>query len=416
MVHHKWGGYLWIRCLYFWDVTLFIDYLMFSFSLTSNAFNAIQKRLNALSSSDKTASIVFSLEESNLKLYYTSKLDKLESIGLFYEEIEVSSSQNNGIASILVSNLFSLKVPEFFSESKFPYSKFIKFSFYESVLTVEYSIKWNKVGEENLVKFNFPIIDVGIDLSIYEKLFCDYSKSYFEVETENFLSGISHCNFIKSDAITKEYLGCLLEVKENNFLFVSTDGNIAGKYENNILNNNLQKNLRIILSQQVLTVVKSFINESTSVKVSSNKSSLYIATEKRSVLIPVMQLNYIIEDSTAFFNFKFPLVASLDLKPVTAMAINLTSSTSDSFNRLILEFKDKKLNLLNSKDSAKNVPSQVELDSIIHVNGDFFSSICQRLLSVDLYANLYFDKKSDRIVLTTEDNKLIFIIQGLVQE
>ena len=179
---------------------------MFDFTLTSAVFNNLQRRLATLTSSDKSAVISFKIDDAKLQIFYSSKLDKSDSISLFNESIDITSSNDKGIASLLVSNLLSLKVPEFVSEDKVPNCKFIKFTFNTSILTVDFAIKWNRYSGDNVSKLNFALLENSEDLKAYEKLYVDYSKDKTEIESANLIEGISQCSFIKTDVHLKKVM------------------------------------------------------------------------------------------------------------------------------------------------------------------------------------------------------------------
>ena len=188
---------------------------------------------------------------------------------------------------------------------------------------------------------------------------------------------------------------------------------MAVKYENGILNTTSTKPVSLVLHNSILSYIKSFITDTKSVNLSTNRSSLYLSVDNRTMLVPVMQLNYIIDDPKEFFSLAKKPVASIDLKPVITLINNLTYNSNDLYKRLVLDFDTTTFSIKSEVNSSTNIPAEIFGKASINVNGDFFSFCCQKMLPLDLTANVYFDPDTDKITLTAQNDKLVFLIQGL---
>lgn len=397
---------------------------MFNFTLSSGTFNGLLKRLVSLSGNDKTAIISFVLNDGLLEVYYNSKLDKSDSSSYFYEKLEVDSYTGDGQSSLFLSNLFSVKVPEYVDDHKFPYCKGIKFSFEESLLNISFSIHWGMELTPNTTNLRFSLLKDLEDLDSYAALFSDKFKSYFEVDSKELRRSISLCNFIKSDVTSKENNGCLITVLSNpkqeaeDFFIVNTDSNLAIRHAMVTKTNSLEKDVSIVLTPQILNAVRNFISEDGTSKLSSFKSQLYIEVGNRRMLVPVMRMKYLIEDPIGFFTNTSPLVAVLDLKPTLTLATSLVNKSTNPLKKLDLAFVadglgTESFNLSTDTDLTENIPCKITKEAYLKVNGSFFITAAQRILNLSLECNLYFDSNNHRITMTSESGDMIFLIQGL---
>lgn len=384
---------------------------MFNFILSSNSFNKFQRRLSSLISQDKDAVISFILSDK-LEVYYRSKVDNADSPVLFHEELELTNSTGNGSASLSVSSLLTLKVPEFTSEEKFPYCKFVNFKFSDALLSIEFTVNWNRYSGENDNKLKFGLLEEAFSIEVYDKLFSNKFKEEVEVEIGYLVEAITNTAFIKADVTSRSSNGVLIYSRDDSLYFVSTDSNTAVRYEGKFLTKPAT-DLFVVISSSVLNILRQFLVDSTTVKVGLNKSNLLFKVPGRVVLLPVMQGNYVIDDPDSFFSIPDEKIAAMDLKPFLMISSNLLNNTTDIYKRLIMSTENNAFSIRTAKDATENLPAEIAKPQTINVNGSFFSSCCQRLVNMDPVGDLYFDSHTDRITLTSQDRRLIFLIQGL---
>lgn len=390
---------------------------MSNFTISAALFNQLQKRLITLTGSDKQAIVSIVPTQLGIKVYYNSKIDKGEISSLFYEEIPIICSEIpenfNKVISLLGSNFFSIRVPEVVSEEKYPQCREVKFSFTDSILTLEFSVAWNRHDVGNVTKLHFPLLDSSEELDSYALLF-NTNINKFKLNGQTLIEAIQQSSFIKSDVTSKESNGCLVELKDNQISMVSTDSNIAVRYKNSILESE-DEDLKasFVASMPILSSIKSFISDKEDIEIGVNKKFIFISMLNRSMVAPIMHNNYIIQDSDSFFSLDFKYIGLIDLKPTITCISNLVANSNDLYKKIVLEFSNK-LDIKTDKDKTKNIPCKISEQASISVNGEFFYSSCQRLVTLDLFAKLYFDEDTGKIGLVTDsDDKLIFLIQGL---
>lgn len=384
-----------------------------NFSLSSSTFNSLLKRLVSLTGSDKDAKIIFILEKAGLEVFYSSKIDKIDTVSFFHEKIKTESMASTGIAGISASSLLSIKVPEKSGEDKFPQCSEISFSFTKSVLAIKYGIKWSKDSKENVTKMNFALLDSsGYSMEEFKEVFNDKVTPIFQINPVVLTEAINLVNFIKADATTKEANGCLLYTSDNNFLLVNTDSNSAVKYEFNIEKSG-QKDLNCILSNSVLNAIKLFIPDEGTVEFGKLRNHIFVTTDDRRMVVPTMSVDYIISEPVEFFKIEDELVAELELKPFISTALALVTKTNDPYKRLTIKVGEEEFSIASGADKSTDLPYTFSKDSKINVNGSLLISCLQRLLTLDLKSSLYYNEDSNRITVTSPDNKMICLIQGL---
>lgn len=388
---------------------------MQQFSISSTDFNRLQKRLLSLPTGDKASVVSFITEKNKVKIFYNGKVDKGETSSLFYEELEaLTSSDTKAISSCLITNFSTIKIPDNTSEDKFPNCKEVSFSFTDSVMTVSCSVKWNKHTAANLNKLNFALIPSPSDLSQYDSLFSENKLDKIKISTKVLLESIQQIGFIKSDATSKEGNGCYFDFNSDRFYAVSTDSSMAVRYKGELLSP-ISKNLNFTVTNTSLNNIRTFVLDTEECEVSTSSASVYVHTSGRKMLVPRLAGKFLISDHEKFFDLKdLQYVACLDLKPLVFNLNSLNPKSNDIYKRTTLNFKESRFDLETQADQAHNIPCQVSADSTINVNGDFLSLACQRLLTLDIFSKLHFDKSTDKIAVSTDEtDKLTFLIQGL---
>jgi len=385
------------------------------FSLDSKTFNSLLKRLVTLTSSDKEAKLVFLLEKGQLEVYYSSRIDKIDTHSFFHEKVQVGSSDGSGIAGLSASNLLTVKLPEYTLDTKFPYCKSINFSFTQSILNINYGIFWNKDSKENITKLNFALLNkTSYDMEDFKKAFGAETKPLFSTNPLVIAEAIGLVNFIKSDATSKDANGCLLTITDKSFMLVNTDSNSAVKYEFSAeILMTKKSNYNIVLTNSVLNAIKGFLPEEGNVQVGKSGGGLYVETESRKMLVPIMQATYIIDDPREFFTVASPQMGVIDLKPFISVALALVTKTTDSYKKLKINFSKDNLSLVCGPDKTDNLPHSGITLGELQVNGSLLITCCQRLLNLDLQSKVYYDSDSNRITLSSPDDKMVCLVQGL---
>lgn len=390
---------------------------MLKFKLSSETFNSLFKRLLVSGSNDKSAKITFYLDKNNLEVFYTSTLEKGTTPVFFHEKIQCLESFGNGKVSLNTHNLFNIKVPEFTNELKYPQCREINFSFNTSVLEVVYDIFWSKDQKPNKTKLHFAILPDAEDLSIYDRLFA--TKQVIDdnsvwLDTRDLNSAIASTSFIKSDVTSKDSNGTLLRVVKDTLHVVSTDSSIAIQHLVNVTKPTKVKSFNVVISPIILSAIKSFIPADDEMLVAQLKNQLYLEYKDRKMLAPILASEYVIEEPENFFLTSSPLIASLDLKPIINLSNTIINNTTDIYKRLSLIFKSGSLNLATDLDTTEEVPtSNIYLDSILNLNGDYFLSSCNKILALSLTANLHYIEDDSIITLASPDGKIISLIRGL---
>lgn len=384
---------------------------MFSFSISPTVFNLLIKRLLPLVGSDKNAVLTLLINKDLLDIFYHSTIDKSDSNGIFYEQLPITSREGIGSVSFLASSLLNIKIPEFISEKKFPFSKEIDFTIGKTNIDIQYRVFWDEDRHSN-TKLQINILTETDKLEIYEKLFLQHTK-FVEFCTADFIRGISFCNFIKADATSKESNGYYLRLGCDNALYlISTDSNIAIKYKCEV-DSNTVTDLSLVISNQTLNYIRTFINDSETFKLSPHRNSLYIETNNRKMLVPIMGRNFIIDNPDQFFDINDPKISILEVKPLYSFIQMFVVKATDLYKRLILDFTHGKFNIKSETDYVEGLPSEILKDCKIQVNGDFLTTCCSRIQQLDPKITLYYNVNTQRITLATDDQKVVFLIQGI---
>lgn len=383
---------------------------MFKFIVNSEVINNLLKRLLPLVGSDKNSIITLCYEDDCLEVYYNTGIAKTSSRSVFYEKLPVLGGAGKGKISIDTAQLLNLKIPSFVSETKYPWSKEVTFEVTPASINVVYDTYWssNKVSKSN---FRLAVLDALDDLESYKSLFSTYVK-YIEVHTDDFLRGITFSSSMKGDANAKESNGCLLKCSKDYLLLVATDSNTAVKYCCEILEVNTL-DFSVVVAPSVLNFIRNFLINGSSFKIAAHKNSVYVETENRKMLVPILGKDYIIEDVDEFFTVSGQRIANLELKALVSAMQVVVKKASDIYRRLVLTFKSNQFILRSEEDYVEGLPAHILNDGSFSVNGDFLLGCCNKLSQLDADALLYYLEESQRITIASADEKVVFLIQGM---
>jgi len=389
---------------------------MYSFTLDSSIFNSLLKRIILVSSSDPEALISFLIEKNQLKIFYHSKLDKGLSTVLFYEEVPIISSTGDGLSSVYIHQFFSIKVPEFVSDNKYPQCKEVIFKFLDNILNIEYSIKWIKNLVPNKTTLNFPLLEKTADLEYYSTLL---NKEVDKrcVLGSDLAEGIAICNFIKSDVTSKDSNGILLLSDGIKFSLVSTDSTIAIKWFCSLLPQEKGEQsdaFSMIVSNQTLTLIKNFVLDSESIVLEKHKQHVVVCVKARRMLIPIIKGSYLIENIDEFFKVdSSTFIGSVELKPLISAISTVSNNNKDIYKKVELKFSSSGVDIKTDINSTLGVPVQVSKDVSLCINADYLLMAAQKLFTFGYTAQFFYDGESHRITFSSMEDKLVFLIQGL---
>jgi len=345
---------------------------MLTISISTDVFNKILKRLLSVSSGDDSSTVTFVIQESELILYYKSKIDKGETCGLFHEKVPTILLENEGSFSIFIKDLNKLKIPEFIRESRYPHCKEVTLQVDNNKLTIKYDIIWAEKVKPNTTEFKCTTLIENYE-AIYQQLKETY-KNYIELDAQSLIKAISHCSFFKHDVTTKSSNGCLLQLINDKFLVVGTDSNIAACYKDSILSKSEEaKILKTILSDSVCKLIKFLISDIQTIKLSITKSFLFLDTGNRKMIVPVINSKYLIDNPIEFFSINGKKIANILLRPINSLVSLLVSSSKDDYKTIMLDFTADNFNIVADENVSKNMPSEVFNTAKIFVNGDYFN-------------------------------------------
>lgn len=379
--------------------------------LATDIFNNLLKRLSSVSSGDHSAEIVFLKKEDKLVVYYKSKIDKGDVSGLFCESIPFITSTGDGSYYLLAEDFLGIKIPEFTKEDKFPYCKEVCLTFSNKSVKLNYDITWSNTDKPNNVSLKLPVVGTEIDFSVYKRLVKTYSNS-IEIEAKHLIESVDYCNFFKHDATSKGSNGCLFQTVGSDFLVVGTDSNVAARYKNSLIKKDASEEIKAIISSSVFKLIKGFISDIKTVRLSLSRTFLHLDTGNRKMIVPIINSDYLVSDPVEFFKIIGKPISKLPLKPISSLVSVLLNKTKDEYRTMVMTFSKTGLKINAEGNKCDKVPAEIDNEATIYVNGEFFKSTNQRLLSIDETAVLYFDESTRRITLTTPDEKLIFLIQG----
>jgi hypothetical protein len=390
---------------------------MFNFTLSSDTFNKVIKRLVVLTSTDPEAVVSFYSLDNALSIYYHSRIDKGSSNILYWEKVPTLSLEEKGLSSLYINQLFSLKVPEFVDETKYPNCKEVNFRFLDNILTINFNIQWSRGTKPNETTLNFPLLEKPAELDIYNSLLNAAKEKEISILASDLSEGISICNFIKTEVTSKEANGCLFQELNNALHLVSTDSTIAAKWSTPITKDTGTKEentFSIVVSNTVLNSVKNFLLDCEEVTLTRYRQGLLIETEDRKMIAPLMKVEYIISNIEDFFTIDSKaFIGSIDLKPFINITSTIGSNNKDLYKKIEMDFSEKGFNISTNINKTEDLPAKISSYSKFFVNSDYMLSSAQRLLSFGYTGNLYYDKESHRITFTSMEDKLIFLIQGL---
>jgi len=385
---------------------------MFRFKLKAETFNKLQRRLVGVAASDKDAEVIFTLEESKLTVRYRSKLGRSETTSLFSEILDTSESENTGSSTILVQELTGIRLEPMSKEGKFPFTEDIQFHFQNSVLRTNWKVnhtdkRSSEVKLAHAIKENLP------DLSAFTKL-DNLPDNFINMQGPLFQETISYCNLFKMDATSKTSNGCLFEVSGDFLVAVGTDSIVASKFKAPIDSQHITDGFRLVLDSSVLIFIKTFINDLDNIKLSASKRFLFISSEGRSMCVPTMNVIYNIKDPEEFFKVDSPFIGTIDPSPVISVLNTLTHLSTDVHSKIMLDFNSGNFNVSTSKNSSEHLPCDLVSEALINVNSGLFLTSIKKLESFEKSpVQLFFNIKNRRIMLSSKEKELVFLIQGM---
>lgn len=392
---------------------------MFKFKISSDVLNNILKRVTTIAGGDTESSIIFLVRESDsLEILYKTKLDKGEVSGYFCERVSLISSDSTGRAEVLVSELAGIKIPELNRADKYPYTKFVEMTFKKTILNLEYDVSWGEGIKDSKVSLKYKIKEYEPDTSEYDKLSLDI-VTYIDIEVQSLLDAIEYCNFFKNDVTSSESNGCYLQVEGDVLTVLGTDSNTAAKYCSRVLSNNSKNITKLVISNSVFKLMKVFISGVNNVKLSTSRSSVCLDTGSRRLMVPAFKNEYLTDNIDTFldlFKTKSTLVSKVQLKPISSTVSTVIYKSDDHWRRTVLKFSGGKLDISAGRNYSKDIPSEVMVDSTIHINGTYVATAIQRLLKISEEAFLYYSPEDQRLNITSEDGSLVFLIQALKQD
>lgn len=380
------------------------------FVINSAIFCKFIKRLSG-SVSNQDNKLLFLLEKGQLQIYYKFSIDRTEASCIFYDSLPLIAGDDGEHCTVLAKDFIDLKIPESTKEDKFPKCSDIKFKISDNILEMTYDILWAAGVEPTKITLHHTTVE-NLQINLFNKINCEYNN-YIDLDSASLLTALNYCNFFKADATSTILNGSLLEIIDSNILyFVSTDSNIAVRYKLDLGGNSSIKNLRVVLSHSILKFLRNFVQDLEVVRFYFDKSLLLVDAGSRRVCLPIVSAaGYIIENVEEFFNIHGNRIALLDLKPVQSIVSSLSNKVQDIYKTVNLKFNDK-LDVIADKNSSNNIPATVYDKANIFINGDFLSTVLGRLLLQYENVYLYFEESNSRIALVSEDQTVIFLIQG----
>lgn len=385
---------------------------MFKFKLSAEAFNLLQRRFIGVAASDKDATVNFTLDGSTLTVCYKSKLGRSEALSLFVETFEVEGAENSGSATILIKELSGIKIEPFSKEDKFPFVESIQFLFQNSVLKTEWEVFYARdaVSKVNLAH---AILENTPDLKEFE-LLRPPLEEYLELVGEDMVEIISYCNIFKSDATSKLSNGCLFQAIEDSLVAVGTDSIVASKFAAPVRVNTLKSKFKLVLDNSILVFIKTFIKDLEIVRLHPTKRVLLLESGNRRMSVPLMNVAYNIKDPIGFFEINSPYIGEVQPSPIVAILNTLTHLSTDVHGKIELEFSGGQFNISNQKNSTKGLPCKLVSDASIKVNSGLFLTSVKKIESFSKNdIQLYFNTENRRIILSSQNRELIFLIQGM---
>jgi hypothetical protein len=385
---------------------------MFKFELNAAVFLQFQRRLVGVAASDKEATVNFTLDGNTLTTRYQSKLGSAEVVSLFSESLEVISAENSGSATINVQELLGIKLEAFSDPDKFPYTKEIEFYFQTSILKTHWKVhhspkKTSKVNLAHAIQENTP------DLSKFDKL-AENFENYIELSTQSLHETISYCNLFKADATSRGSNGCLFEVSGNSLIAVGTNSIVASKFECPIKDQNLKDSFRIVLDNSILIFIKTFTKDLDSIKLAASDKFLFLVSDTRRMCVPLMNVKYNIKNPQDFFKVNSPFIGTIEPMPIASILRTLTHLSRDVHNRIQLVFEEGNFSIQTSKNSSDSLPCDLVSEALIKVNSDLLLTSIKKLQTFSAEpVQLFFNEKNRRIILSSPNKELVFLIQGM---
>ena len=385
---------------------------MFKFTLDVGAFLKLQRRLVGVAASDKDATVNFTLEGSDLTVRYKSKLGRSETSSLFLEKLSTLKAENTGSSTVRVQELLGIKMEPYSKEGKFPFSREVSFNFQNSVLKTSWEVQHSET-QSSKVNLAHAILKNMPDLSEFSKLEED-RETWVELSSADLQETIAYCNLFKADATSRGSNGCLFEVSGEKLISVGTDSIVASKFEVPITGQNLKDPFKLVIDNTVLVFIKTFTSDVESVKLSPTKRFLFVESSGRCMCVPLMNVKYNIQNPEDFFKVDSPFLGTIDSPPIIGIMQTLTYLSTDVHSKVELDLKEGKLNIRTSKNSTEDLPCDLVQDALIKVNSGLFLTGIKKIDSFCKQpVQIFFNEKNRRIMLSSPQRELVFLIQGM---
>lgn len=385
---------------------------MFKFTLDVESFLKLQRRLVGVAASDKDATVNFTLEDQTLTVRYKSKLGRSETASLFLEKLSTLKAENTGSSTLRVQELLGIKLEPYSKEGKFPFSKEISLNFQNSIVKTSWNVqhspeKSSKVNLAHAILKNMP------DLSEFSKLEKE-SENWIEMTSADLQETIAYCNLFKADATSRGSNGCLFEVSGQKLVSVGTDSIVASKFESPILSQNLSEPFRLVIDNSVLVFIKTFTTDVDNVRLSATKRFLFVEGNSRKMCVPLMNVKYNIQNPEEFFKVDSPFLGTLDPSPIIGIMQTLTYLSNDVHSKVELNLQGGSFSIHTSKNSTEDLPCDLVQDALIRVNSNLFLTSVKKIESYCKEpVQLFFNEKNRRIMLSSPQKELVFLIQGM---
>lgn len=385
---------------------------MFKFTLDVESFLKLQRRLVGAAAADKDATVNFTLEEDTLTVRYRSKIGQSEATSIFLEKLLPLKVENTGSSTVRIQELLGIKLNSQSKEGQFPFSKEILFNFQNSVLKTSWEI-WHSETKRSKVNLAHAILKNMPDLSEYSKLESPL-ENWIEMASEDLHQTITYCNLFKSDATSRQSNGCLFEVSGEKLISVGTDSIVAAKFESPIQSQNLKEPFKVVVDNSVLVFIKTFTNDVDTVRVGASKRFLFVESKDRRMCLPLMNVKYNIQNPEEFFTIDSPYLGTIDPSPVIGIMQTLTYLSTDVHSKVELALNQGSFNINTSKNSTEDLPCDLVQDAIIKVNSGLFLTSIKKIENFCKDpVQLFFNEKNRRIMLTSPQRELVFLIQGM---
>jgi len=325
------------------------------FTISSENFVKLQKRILSVSNLDKSSVVTFISNREDLEVYYRTSGLKGESYTVFYEKFVPKSLAGEGEFTLLVKDISSIKVSDFLKKNKFPRVEHIDFEFTDFICKTS----WNTLVDEaktTSTKLTHRTLFKKVDESLMSKIFKE-TKNSFTIDTAEFISGITSANIFSTDATNKNSNGCLLEFDSNIVSLVGTDSYMACRYTLPVSKSE-GKAFKCVISNSILSLVKSFSLDLKEVEVSVSNRAIYLRAKDRIMYAPTLSSNFRISDHSALFEKQKLLISTLYIPAfVSALKTLSYKQTESTLDTVSVNIKNRVLDLLVDSNTCSDLPS-----------------------------------------------------------